>query len=91
MSSTSKTNWARVDALADEEIDTSEAPPLADGFFRAAHWREPSGLMKVRVSIDPETLAWFQAQGEGAEQQMAAALRLYAEVHKTTAARKQTA
>ena len=91
MSSTSKTNWARVDALADEEIDTSEAPPLADGFFRAAQWREPSGLLKVRVSIDPETLAWFQAQGEAAEQQMAASLRLYAEVQKTTAARGQSA
>lgn len=91
MSSTSKTNWARVDALTDEEIDTSEAPPLADRFFRTAQWREPSGLLKARVSIDPETLAWYQAQGESAEQQMAAALRLYAEVQKATAASAQTA
>lgn len=91
MNDPSRTNWARVDALADEEIDTSEVPPLAEEFFRRAQWRDPSGLRKVRVAIDPETLAWFQAQGEAAEQQMAAALRLYAEVQKATAGRKDSA
>ena len=91
MSSISRTNWARVDALTDAEIDTSETPPLTEEFFDKAQWRDPSGALKVRVPIDPETLAWFEAQGERAEQQMAAALRLYAEVQKATAALKQTA
>ena len=85
MSNTSKTNWARVDALTDAEIDTSETPPLTEAFFRKAQWRDPSGAFQVRVAVDPETFAWFQAQGERAEQQMAAALRLYAEVQKATA------
>lgn len=91
MNIASRTNCARVDAMPDEEIDTSEVPPLSEEFFRQAHWREPSGLLKVRVSIDPETLAWFQAQADRAEQQMAAALRLYADVQKATAALEQTA
>lgn len=91
MSDISKKNWARVDALTDAEIDTSETPALTEEFFRKAQWREPSGALEVRVTIDPETLAWFQAQGERAEQQMAAALRLYAEVQKATAALKQAA
>ncbi|MBC7973008.1 MAG: hypothetical protein H7Z11_23275, partial [Verrucomicrobia bacterium] len=38
------------------------------------------------VQVDPETFAWFQAQGESAEQQMSIALKIYAEAHKAYAA-----
>ncbi len=78
---TSRTNWARADALADEDIDTSEAPPLTEDFFRRATWRKPTPV-SVTVRVDPDVLAWFRAQGEDAERRMAAALRIYAEAHK---------
>ena len=39
--STSRTNWAEVDSLSDEEIDTSDAPALGEEFFRRAKWRLP--------------------------------------------------
>jgi uncharacterized protein (DUF4415 family) len=29
----SKTDWARIDQMSDEEIDTSDNPPLDDNFF----------------------------------------------------------
>ena len=32
----SQTDWARVDAMTDEEIDTSDIPPLTDDFFKKA-------------------------------------------------------
>jgi len=41
---------------------------------------------KTRLTIwllDRETFAWFQAQGESAQQQMSVALRIYADAHKT--------
>ena len=38
--------------------------------------------MTVIIRIDPETFEWFQSQGENSEQQMAAALRIYAESNK---------
>jgi len=79
----SQTNWARVDALTDEEIDTSDIPPLGDDFFKKARWRKPSPENTVAVRIDEETLAWFRAQGEECEPRMAAALRIYAEAHKS--------
>src|SRR5881398_3747826 len=79
--STSRTNWARVDALSDEEIDTSEAPALGDDFFRRAQWRRPEPV-SVTVHVDADVLAWFEAQGEDAAQRMSAALRIYAEAHK---------
>lgn len=85
MSNTSKTDWARIDAMTDEEIDTSDIPPLSDEFFAKAKLRLPvSSSATVTVEVDTETLAWFQQQGEESGKQMAAALRIYAEAHKYT-------
>jgi hypothetical protein len=36
MNNTSKTDWARIDAITDDEIDTSDIPPHTDGFFSKA-------------------------------------------------------
>lgn len=82
MSNTSKTDWARIDAMGDD-IDTSDIPPLSDEFFAKAKLRMPTSSIAVTIHIDPETFAWFKAQGKLSEQQMAAALRIYAEAHKT--------
>lgn len=81
---TSKTNWVQVDALADHEIDTSDAPLLSEDFFRTATWRMPEQV-SVTVRVDPDVLAWFQAQGDEGERRMAAALRIYAEAHRAIA------
>jgi len=86
MNNTSKTNWARIDAMTDDDIDTSDIPPLDEAFFAKAKLRMPqSTVSMVTVPIDVETLNWFQSQGEGAEQHMAAALRIYAESQKQAA------
>lgn len=41
MSNTSRTDWARIDAITDEQIDTSDIPPLSEEFFAKAQWRFP--------------------------------------------------
>jgi uncharacterized protein (DUF4415 family) len=82
MNNTSKTDWARIDAMTDEEIDTSDIPPLSDDFFDKAQLRMPKSWVNITIQIDPETFAWFQAQGDNAEKQMAVALKIYAEAHK---------
>jgi uncharacterized protein (DUF4415 family) len=82
MNNTSRTDWARIDAMSDEDIDTSDIPPLSEEFFSKAQLRMPKSSVKVSIQVDPETFAWFQAQGESAEQQMAVALKIYAEAHK---------
>lgn len=82
MNNTSKTNWEKVDSLTEEEIDTSDIPPLTEEFFGKSRWWKPSAPLNVIVQVDPNTLAWFQSQGEDYEKKMAAALRIYAEAHK---------
>ncbi|MBC7529668.1 MAG: BrnA antitoxin family protein [Chthonomonadaceae bacterium] len=81
MNNTSKTNWERIDALTDEQIDTSEIPSLEEGFFAKATLRKPL-RGTVAVEIDADTLSWYRAQGEQAQERMAAALRIYAYAHQ---------
>lgn len=86
MSNTSKTDWARIDAMTDEDIDTSDIPPLTDEFFERAKLRLPSSeTATVSVRITPETLAWFQSKGEEADDHMAAALQIYAQAQQSAA------
>ncbi len=82
MNNTSKTDWARIDAMKDEDIDTSDIPPLSEDFFAKAELKMPKSPTKIEVEVDNETLAWFQSQGETAQQQMSVALKIYAQAHK---------
>jgi len=73
--------------MADEDIDTSDIPPLSADFFAKATLKTPAtDSPVVAVRIDPDTLKWFQNQGEEAENQMALALRLYAEARREMSA-----
>ena len=85
VNNSSETNWALVDSLTDEMIDRSELPPLDESFFARAVWRMPEGQAVVAVPVDPDLLAWFQAQGSESEGRMIAALRIYADAHKDVA------
>jgi uncharacterized protein (DUF4415 family) len=77
-----ESDWARVDAMTDAEIDTSEIPPLTEEFLKRAKVRLPGRKVAVTVEVDPDVLAWFEAQGEDYLRRMNAALRIYAEAHK---------
>jgi uncharacterized protein (DUF4415 family) len=85
---TTKTDWARLDAMTDEEIDTSDSPVLTEQFFaRAKPWSPIKAESQIAVTVDSATRAWFEGQGESAERHLAAALRIYAEAQKYTEAR----
>lgn len=79
---TLRTNWEKVDSLTEDDIDTSDIPPLTEEFFNKSRWWKPVKSLNVLVEVDPDTLAWFQSQGEDYGKKMAAALRIYAEAHK---------
>ena len=84
MNNISRTDWERVDRMTDEEIDTSDIPPLDDSFFSKAQWRDPQHPFRVNVLIDPITMAWFKSRGNMADKEMATALREYAKSHNDT-------
>jgi hypothetical protein len=41
LKNTSRTNWAALDAMEDEDIDYSDIPPLTDEFFERATLKIP--------------------------------------------------
>jgi uncharacterized protein (DUF4415 family) len=71
-SSTSKedgTDYERLDAMKDEDIDFSEIPPITDEMFARGvafpplSVREPKEELTLRV--DRDVAEWYRDQGEG--------------------------
>ncbi|HEX8370970.1 MAG TPA: BrnA antitoxin family protein [Pyrinomonadaceae bacterium] len=82
MKNSSETNWTKLEAMSDEEIDTSDIPPLAENFFTNARLRMPRDKVFVTVSVEKDVIDWYQAQGEDSKALMSAALKIYAEAHR---------
>jgi uncharacterized protein (DUF4415 family) len=79
LSSTSRTNWAALEAMSDDDIDYSDIPPLTDQFFEQAVLRVPATQARNLVQLDPEVMAWFQAQGDEYKTLINAVLRHHIE------------
>lgn len=78
----SETDWKRIDAMTDEEIDTSDIPPLGEDFFKRAKVRWPKQQTTLIAQVDPDVLTWFRALGNDYERRVNDALRIYVEAHK---------
>ena len=78
----SETNWARIEQMTDEQIDTSDIPELGEEFFARARWRKPTGRVPVTLDVDADVWEWFNAQGDEAQRRINAALRIYADAHR---------
>ena len=85
-SQASQTDWARVDAMKDEDIDLSDIPEITPEMFARAIVRK--GLKpvarksQITLRIDSEVLEWFRAKGTGYQSQMNAVLRAFKEAHE---------
>jgi uncharacterized protein (DUF4415 family) len=78
----SRTDWKRVDALRDEDIDFSEMPELGPDFFtRAILW--PGPKKQITLRLDPDVLTFFRKQGKGYQSTINAVLRKYVESRKS--------
>lgn len=77
----SQTDWDRVDAFTDEDIDTSDIPPLDDDFFAHAELRLPEPKQAVTIRLDRDVVEWFKSQGKGYQTRMNAVLRTYMKTH----------
>ncbi len=77
----SKTDWKRVDALRDSEIDFSDVPELGPEFFsKAIRW--PGKKKQITLRLDPDVLAFFRKRGKGYQTTINAVLRKYVESRK---------
>ncbi|MEB3309193.1 MAG: BrnA antitoxin family protein [Snowella sp.] len=82
-SSNSQTDWQRLDAMSDEDIDFSDCPEITPEMFAKAVVRRKVSVTQakaqVTLSIDND---WFKSQGKGYQTQINELLRAYMEAHQ---------
>ena len=81
-----ETDYARLDAMTDEDIaravaDDPDAVPL-DIDWSKARIVLPPGKENLTLRIDRDVLAWFRSTGKGFHTRMNAVLRAYMEAHR---------
>jgi uncharacterized protein (DUF4415 family) len=81
----SLTDWARLDALTDEEIaagiqnDPDSFEPEPGSLDHAQLVRASRPKQRLTLRLDADLIAWFKAQGPSYQPRMNAALRAYVE------------
>lgn len=75
-------DWKRVDALRDRDIDYSDIPELDADFFRQARVVTPPRKQQLTIRLDTDVLAWLKGQGKGYQSRINAVLRAYYEAHR---------
>jgi len=85
----SQTNWKKIDAMKDKDIDLSELPEISPEKFAKAIVRK--GLKsittktQITLRIDTDVLNWFKAQGQGYQTNINALLKAYKNAHQSQA------
>lgn len=59
MKKTSKTDWARIDAMKDNDIDYSDSPEVSDELFKLMTKEEPEKII-VNLRLDCEIVEFFK-------------------------------
>ncbi|MEM9273312.1 MAG: BrnA antitoxin family protein [Cyanobacteria bacterium P01_F01_bin.143] len=88
-SSNSQTDWQRLDAMTDEDIDLSDCPEITPEMFaKAVVVVRRGGLpvakatAQITLCIDSDVLDWFKSQGRGYQTQINQLLRAYMEANQ---------
>lgn len=86
ISNASQTDFARLDAMQDHDIDLSEMPEITPEMFAKAIVRrglKPRVKKQLTWRLDGDVLDWFRRQGRGYQTRINALLRAYMEEHLT--------
>ena len=82
----SETDWKRIDAMKDEDIDLSDIPEVPPEMFARGIVRR--GLKPVTrkkqltLRVDGDVVEWYQRQGPGYQTRINSLLRAYMEEHQ---------
>jgi uncharacterized protein (DUF4415 family) len=85
--SAGRTDWARVDAFTDAEIERMAAEDQDNPATTETDWAEsfiglPAAKTAVNAKFDSDVVEWFKAQGRGYQSRMNAVLRRYMDAHR---------
>jgi uncharacterized protein (DUF4415 family) len=77
-----KTDWARLDAMTDEEIEASIADDPDWAEFKEIDWSDavlvmPARKKAISIRVDEDVLDFFKKEGDGYQRRINAVLRSY--------------
>ena len=82
----SETDWKRVDALSDKDIDKSDVPEVSPEMFARGLVRRglkpTSRKQQLTIRVDGDVLDWYKRQGQGYQTKINSLLRAYMDAHK---------
>jgi uncharacterized protein (DUF4415 family) len=91
-STKSGTDWKRLDAMTDDDIDLSDIPEITPEMFAKGivrHGLKPVSKRQLTLRLDSDVVDWFKQQGRGYQTKMNALLRAYMEEHKAAILRSK--
>ena len=81
----SQTDWARIRAMRDADINFSDSPEITpDMFVKAIVQRGGQPVYRktqLTLRVDRDVVDWFKGQGRGYQTRINALLRAYKEAH----------
>ncbi|MBI1745153.1 MAG: BrnA antitoxin family protein [Acidobacteria bacterium] len=90
----SLTDWQRIEAMTDQEIDLSDCPEITPEMFAKAvvkrGLKPAPNKAQLTLRLDRDVLTWFKQQGRGYQPRINALLRAYMEAHKLKVIGKKT-
>lgn len=82
----SETDWKRVDALKDKDIDKTDIPEVSPEMFARGLVRrglKPAARkQQLTIRVDGDVLDWYKRQGQGYQTKINSLLRAYMDAHK---------
>lgn len=83
----SQTDWARIDAMTDEDIDLSDIPEITEEMWAKAVWRKggakPASLgSQETLAVDGDVIEFFKAQERDYQTKINQLLREYMEAQQ---------
>ena len=73
------TNFKRLRALRDSEIDFSDIPKLGKSFWATAKLTLPEPKDRLTIRVDHDVVQWLKKHGKGYQTRINAILRSYME------------
>lgn len=80
-----QTDWERLEAMEDQDIDLSDIPELTPEMFAKAvvkrGLKDKANKTQLTIRVDRDVLAWFKTQGRGYQTRINSLLRAYMEAN----------
>jgi uncharacterized protein (DUF4415 family) len=72
-----KTDFTRLRAMRDEDINDSDIPRLGKSFWKTAKLTMPEPKKRLTIRVDHDVVAWLKKKGSGYQTRINAILRSY--------------